>query len=69
MTQNMKYDPKNENKTPKFENLQIVGTPLPPLLESTIRRNHPDHTNHPGENPRSLSSPKTKKKKKKNFKI
>ena len=43
---------------------QIVGTPLPPLLESTIRRNHPDHTDHPGENPRSLSSPKTTKNKK-----
>ena len=58
----LKYDPKNENKTLKFENLQIVGTPLPPRLESTIMKNNPDHTNHPAENPRSLLSSKTKKK-------
>ena len=58
----LKYDPKNENKTPKFENLQIVGTPFPPLLESIIMKNHQDHTDHPGENPRYLSSLKTKKK-------
>ena len=49
-------------KLQKFENLRIVGTAFCPLLEYTIMKNHQDLTDHPGENPWSLSSLKTKKK-------